>query len=264
MTPSQDEVAIGYPDFFPVMLKKHAKFFDVMQTISPMMDDVFSKGHSEPMHKVCRHLAKVVANSMNAVLLLGMNGIGTDALKIVRSMFEAAVTVAYLRQQPQEFDDYFNFHFIVAKKRLRFMEKYAPTGLAKMSPKLIADNEAGYARVKARYEKPNGKVRGRWSKKDFGAICAELGLEGHYLSFYDLTSRIIHADISGVMAQGDREPGVLDVEISPSDQNVELALRSAHCYLVLAVSQYIALARPDKQETADRLDKDFVAVWKNT
>jgi hypothetical protein len=107
-----------------------------------------------------------------------------------------------------------------------------------------------------------GKVRGYWSKKGFPEICAEVGLEGHYLTFYDLTSRIIHADISGVMAQGDREPGVLDVEIAPSELNVDLAFSSAHCYFLVAVSEYIGLARPDKQAIADQIEKDFVAVWK--
>jgi len=261
MATSDAQIQIGYPDFFPLIVEKHAKFFEVIQSIGPLMDDVFSEAHSEPLCKICRHLTKMVANSLNAVLLLGMNGMGNDSLKIVRSMFEAAVTVAYLRQHPEEFEDYFDFHFIVAKKRLRYMERYTPEALAKMSPKLVADNEAGYARVRGRYENKRGKIRGRWSKKDFGAICAELHLEELYLAFYDLTSHIIHADISGVMAQGDREPGVLDVEIAPSEVYVEMALRSAHCYLVLAVSEYIALARPGKQGIADQIDADFVAAW---
>lgn len=228
------------------------------------MDDVFSQAHSEPMHKVCRHLAKMVANSMNAVLLLGTNGIGNDALKIVRSMFEAAVNVAYLREHPEQFPDYFDFHYIVARNRNRYLEKYNPAALQRLTRE-TAINNAGFSRVESRYRKdPNkpGKVRGRWSKKSLGAICAELHLEEQYLTFYDLTSHIIHADISGVLAQGDRQPGVLDVEIAPSELNVEVALRSAHAYLVLAVSEYIKLARPDKQAIAHQLDRDFMSVWK--
>lgn len=143
---------------------------------------------------------------MNAVLLLGMNGLGNDSFKIVRSMFEAAVTIAYLRQHPEEFDDYLDFHFIVARKRLRYMEKYVPKSFSKLSPGVIASANTGYDRVKSRYMNKWGKVRGRWSKKGFPEICAELNLEELYLTFYDLASHIIHADISGVMAQGSREP----------------------------------------------------------
>lgn len=56
--------------------------------------------------------------------------------------------------------------------------------------------------------------------------------------------------------------GVLDVEIAPSELYVEMTLRSAHCNFVRAVSEYIALARPDKQAIADQIEKDLVAVWK--
>jgi hypothetical protein len=267
MENKQATVDIGYEDFHALMLEKYVKLFEVMQGIPPMMTDVFSKLHDKPLHTVCHHLAKMVANSVNAVLVLGMNGLGNDALKITRSMFEAAVTVKYLRLHPEEFDDYFDFHFIVAMKRHKYMEKHDPAALSRVPLEVIASNLAGYDRVKSRYlrdpNKPN-KVRGYWSKKGFPEICAEVGLEGHYLTFYDLTSRIIHADISGVLAQGDREPGVLDVEIAPSELNVEMALRTAHAYLVLAVSEYIVLARPDKRAIADRLDADFMTVWKKS
>lgn len=94
---------VGYPDFWPVVLEKHKRFFEVTQTLGPTIDDLFSVAHTEPLHKVCRHLAKMVANSVWAVLLLGMNGYGIDAIKIARTMFEAAVT---LTKPPQFHSDF--------------------------------------------------------------------------------------------------------------------------------------------------------------
>lgn len=263
MSAPQVQIDYGYPEFVPRVFLKHERFFAAIQKIEPLMNDLFSKAHSEPLHKVCRYLTKIVANSVNAVLLLGLNGFGNDSLKIVRSMFEAAVTVAYLRNHPGELDDYLDFHFLVAKKRLTYMEKYAPMALAQMSPQAVSDANAGFAKVRPRYVDKKNRVRARWSKKPFSAICAELGLEQLYLAFYDLTSHIIHADISGAISQGDREPGVLDVEIAPSELHIEMALRSAHCYLVIAVTEYVALARPEKQGIAAQIERDFVDVWKN-
>jgi len=177
-------------------------------------------------------------------------------------MFEAAATIAYLRKHPEEFDDYFDFHFIVAMKRYRFMEKYSPESLKELTPEAIASTQNGYARVVSRYTDKSGRVSGRWSKKSFYAVCEELGLQEYHLTFYDLTSRIIHGDISGVMAQADPEPGVLDVDIAPSEAHVEMAFSSAHFVFVLAVGEYVAMARPDKQAVAEQVEKDFVAVWK--
>jgi hypothetical protein len=63
---------MGFPDFWPVILQRHEKFFSLTQTLGPTIDDLFCQGHSEPLHKVCRHLAKMAANSVGAVLVLGM------------------------------------------------------------------------------------------------------------------------------------------------------------------------------------------------
>jgi uncharacterized protein DUF5677 len=131
------------------------------------------------VHSVNKRLAalsiKMVANSVGAVLLLGLNGYGVDAIKIARTMFEAAVTLAYLRKHPDEFDDYFDFHFVVAMKRHRYMEKYAPQHLKRVTAEAISSSKRGYARVSTRIS-VNGRVRCRWSKKYFSQICADLAL----------------------------------------------------------------------------------------
>ncbi len=56
---------------------------------------------------------------------------------------------------------------------------------------------------------------------------------------------------------------MLDVDIAPSEQFVDMALRTAHFAFVLSASEYIALARPEKQFIADKLDSDFVSAWKD-
>jgi len=161
-TQSKPQIDVGYPDFWPVVMQKHKKFFALTQTLGPTIDDLFRMAHSEPMYKVCRQLSKMVANSVGAVLLLGLNGYGVDAIKIARTMFEAAVTLAYLRKHPNEFDDYFDFHFIVARKRHRYMEKYSPQHLKRVTAEAIASSKRGYERVSSRFA-VNGRVRGRLS-----------------------------------------------------------------------------------------------------
>jgi hypothetical protein len=61
---------VGYPDFWPVSLEKNRKFFQVTQNLEPTIHEIFGVGMTEPLHKVARHLAKMVANSMSAVMLL--------------------------------------------------------------------------------------------------------------------------------------------------------------------------------------------------
>jgi hypothetical protein len=259
-TQAEPLIQMGYPDFWPVMLQKYESFFAYANDLGPTIDEIFDQGHSEPLHKVCRHLAKMVANSLSAVVLLAVNGFGIDALKIGRTMFETAVTVAYLRKNPAEYADYADFHFVTAHRRYEYMNKYTPERLQELSPEAVKDSLDGYARVVARFTK-NGRVRGHWCSKSFAKMCADLGLEENYLTLYALTSNIIHGDFSGMAAQADPEPGVLDVDISPSENFVDLALVTAHTSFVIAATEYIALARPEKEELAKKLDNDCIAVW---
>jgi hypothetical protein len=252
---------VGYPDFWPIVLEKYKNFFLATQNLGPVIDDLFSVAHTEPFHKVARHLAKMIANSVGAVLLLGMNGYGIDAIKVARTMFESAVTLAYLKKHPDKFADYLDFHFIIGMKRHRYMEKHAPQHLKLVTPEAIDSIKNGYARVVSRFT-VNGRVRDRWSERYFSQLCADVGLESHYLSFYALASNITHANISGVMAQADPEPGVLDVGLAPSEQFLKEAFITAHGMFVLAVSEYIALARPEKQAVVDKIQSDFDAAWK--
>jgi len=140
------------------------------------------------------------------------------------------------------------------------MKEYSPEQLKELSPDAVSDSLNGYVRVVSRFIK-NGRVRGHWCRKSFAKICADLGLEENYLTLYAFTSNIIHGDFSGMAAQADPEPGVLDVDIAPSEAFVDLALMTAHTLFVLAVTEYIALARPEIEELATKIDSDCASVW---
>jgi Family of unknown function (DUF5677) len=255
------EIEMGYRDFWPVVFQRYEGFCTLGPRVLPLVHEIFSQPHSEPLHKICRHLAKMTANSVGAVLLLGMNGYGYDALKLARTMFESAVTVAYLRKHPRELRDFMDFHFIVAMNRHRYLEQYAPHKLKKVAREVIESTLKGYARVAPRFT-DKGRVRSRWCRYSFSRMCSEVNLAEHYRSFYVLSSSLIHSDVSGIMAQADPEPGVLDVDIAPSLNFVDMAFTTAHFSFVFATTEYIAIARPDKQHLVEQLNQGFESAWK--
>jgi hypothetical protein len=53
------------------------------------------------------------------------------------------------------------------------------------------------------------------------------------------------------------------VDLAPSEQFLKEAFITAHGMFVLAVSEYVALARPEKQPVADKIQSDFNTAWKN-
>jgi acyl dehydratase len=64
------------------------------------------------------------------------------------------------------------------------------------------------------------------------------------------------------MAHADPEPGVLDVDLAPSQRFLGMVFTIAHGMFVRAISEYVALARPEKQSVADKIESDFMTAWK--
>lgn len=259
----ETEAAIlpGYQEFWPVAFAKFEAFFEAAQKAEPLINEIFSVGQAEPLHKVLRHLSKIVSNSFSALLILGINGFGNDAMKLARGMFETALTVAYLKQHPEEFDYYMDYHWIIAMKRHRYVLKHAPDLLKQIQPEVIEEIVDNYQLVAPKFTNSRGKVRGRWSKKSFAQIAEDLGMADHYETFYHFASGMHHGDVSGMMMQMDSEEGVLDVNIAPSLEWVGEALISGHAALVCAISGYVDCCLPAKRLLAAELEADCMKAW---
>ena len=240
-----NRITFGYPEFSKVFCAEYDSLIRTLGTVEKAVNETFSTPGKEPLHRICRHLAKAVANSFSAVLLLCGNGFGPDAMKIVRGMFESTLTIMYLKKHPKELQDFMDYHWISAMKRQRDTGKYAPELLKQITPEAIEAIENGYARVADRFRNKNGKVRLRWSRKSLFEIAADVGMDQHYFTVYGFGSALQHGDMSGIGMQLDQEPGILDVDIAPSKRWIKEALISAYTCFVTAMFEYIDLARPE-------------------
>jgi hypothetical protein len=255
----------GHPEFWDKGYQIAPRFFDSVGTLEPSLNDIFSIGPSEPLHKVCRHIAKMVCNSLGALIVLSANGYGNDAMKIARSMFEGAVTIGYLTKHPDELQDYMDFVWISNRKLLHFLEKHAPEQLESISNKAKQESAERYDTVVLRFTNSAGNVRQHWCKRPFSQMVAEVGLSAWYGSFYHLASAMHHLDMRGVAAQIEKnpDPDVLDANIAPSEDWVEQALLAGHTSVVFALEQYVELALPDKKQLVERALDEFRRAWRS-
>ena len=76
--------------------------FALPSQVNPVLDVPIG----EPLHKVVRFMAKIVANDFGGLLILALYGYGVSGAKVARSMFEASVNAAYLAKHPKCVDDY--------------------------------------------------------------------------------------------------------------------------------------------------------------
>ncbi|MGB8064514.1 MAG: DUF5677 domain-containing protein [Candidatus Sulfotelmatobacter sp.] len=256
-------VGVGFPDFWQHVHDKYAKFFEAAVELTAVGNEVFNVPLSEPLHKLARHISRMVWNSFGSLMVLVLNGYGADAVKIARGMFEASVTLGYLRLHPELVDDYLDYHFVIQKRFYDFMKESAPDQLKRISDSVLRDMEVNFARVAPKFEARSGKRRTNWAKASFREMAKEVGKEKLYLTFYRFASSMHHSDVGGVFAQTQplEAEDILDVDIAPSDKWLGVALIIGHGAVVSVLGDYNEITKQGLDSVVERARQLFVEAW---
>jgi hypothetical protein len=219
---------VGFEEFTRQATAKYGAVLGLATEFLNLAHGMLQSTPKDLLVSLLRSLCLTITNSYQSVLLLTMNGCGTDALKIGRSMFESSVAVGYLQDKPGLLQDFLDYRWVKRHKHQEFMAQSAPDQFQALDPAAVNETVVEYARVKGRF-----KGRSSWSDKSLREMAKDVGVEQQYLAIYPFTSSVHHLDVMGVMAQEDEQ--IMDVEFLPSDANVELALS------ITGMSAYVAL-----------------------
>ena len=71
---------------------------------------------SEPIDRFVLTYGKVCVEDFNEILLCCGNGAGLAGQKLLRGLYERAVTLRYLHENPLEIDNFFDYHHVSQRK----------------------------------------------------------------------------------------------------------------------------------------------------
>lgn len=201
---------------------------------------------------IAKQIVQTVANSMESVLVLVVNGCGVDALKVARTMFEAAVTLHYLDSHPELVEDFIDFLWIIRKKHWEY--RLASQQAHAVEAEKVADVETNYQRVKGRFTDRKGRIRNSWCKATLRDMAKEVGGEFMYGGIYPFGSSMTHTDILAIVAgTGDSS----DVEPVPSGLNLTLALQTSVSGLAMALTAFDKIANLGRGDEIEMAFTDF-------
>src|SRR5205807_8034674 len=98
---------------FPVFVEKHA-------ALEALRDKMFVRKiyPKHPADHIIYGLGRVCVEDFERVLNLCGNGFGIGGMQILRGMYERQVTAAYLTKDPEEVDNFIDYHHAHARKAL--------------------------------------------------------------------------------------------------------------------------------------------------
>lgn len=244
------ESILGFPEFRKEVLATIEPLLGAAESFLQIGQEMVSLPVSGQFHDLAKQITRIVANSMQSVLLLVTNGCGIDALRIARTMFEAAVTVHYLDSHPELIQDFVDFMWVIRKKHYDYRLTLPSQKVPILSPETVAEMESNYQRVRHRFMDRKGRVRNSWCKANLREMAVEINAESMYGGLYPFGSSMTHTDILAVIAGAG---GSEDVQPVPSPANAKLALQKGIVSFAMALMAYdkiAALGRGDDLEAA--------------
>ena len=243
-------MAVGFPGFRPESLRTLEPMLAAARSFVQIGRKMMNAPVSQQFPDLAKQITQTVANSMESVVILVSNGCGVDALRLARTMFEAAIVLHYLDSHPELVQDFIDYQWVIQKKHQVYRLGLPPYKVPPLAPVKIAEMESNYQRVKHRFMDKNGRDRNSWCKASLREMAKEVNAESMYGGLYPFGSSMTHTNILSIIAGAGASD---DVEPVPARLNVTLALQTGVVSFAMALTAYdkiAGLVRGDELEGA--------------
>lgn len=260
---ADSRIVFGFPDFSPRVAEAFPKFFQVVDRAASSLDGILTRAYPEldPVQNVLLNLGILAANGVTELITLAGNGFGPGAMKIARTVLETTINAEYLRLFPDECDDYLDWHWVEQYKLLAYMRENMPSRASELPQ--IAGTEAEFNRVRSRFQRPNGELRGGWCRLDLGARAAKTGFQGPYKLIQPLASRLIHGTIGGLAMHRNAADDTVRIGVPPSLNFCKEALLEGHACLLRIIGTLSKSLRAEPNPALEELVSDYRYSWGN-
>jgi len=166
----------GYPEEWKDFEKRNPLFLERFPRLQKAMEIAFDRTAplEEPIDKFILMFGRLCIEDFSEILLCCGNGYGHAAQKLLRGLYERAVTLRYLHEHPKEIENFLDYYHVGQRKLKIACEN--TMGADTFSPEQAAEIENEFARVKEKYmvtdcekcgtKRPNHT----WTKLNFVAM----------------------------------------------------------------------------------------------
>lgn len=200
------------------------------------------------------------------------NGFGIGAMQILRGMYERHVTAAYLANNPDEVDDFVDYHHVQQRRALNHL-KTAYRGEQEILDRLVPeemrrDVEQNFAALPAKFTQSCEACRKplmmSWSPHNTATLArkGEQGLEKLYYFQYFLPTMFTHSTFKSVEARVvDRKDGTFSFESEGQQKHIREALLGAHNLLLNVFDLQNKHFRLELDVELEQCNRDYLECW---
>ncbi len=269
MVENQDRVLLfGFPEEAEKFRQRHPLWVDRFQNLANAVDMAFTRTQmmERAADKFVYFYGRMCAEDFMEIVLVCGNGYGVAGMKLVRSMYEHTVTLRYLHENPEEVENFMDYHRVQQYKLTKpIFETFGPGVL---SPDTLAEVERRYAEVKDKFmvtacDCGAKRVNHTWSKLDFVAMAKKTGALGTLIvPGYFLPLRHAHTTFGGLTERLEIVDGRMGFQPESQPKMADMALMTAHnCLLNVVEVQNKRFSISGLGEQLQTCLRDWVEIW---
>jgi hypothetical protein len=264
-----DQIIFGFPEEWADFRKRHSLFLDRFPNIAEATRIAFERvmPESEPIERFVMLYGRLCVEDFHEIMLCCGNGYGFAALKLLRALYEKAVTLEHLNNNPSELDAFLNHRYISEYKLFQAIaDEFGPSALPENMREESAEK---YEQFKRNYlvtdcKKCNTKrVNFTWSKLSFVAMAKRTRILGKLMgSAYYLPMRHTHSTGASLIERLEYNDEGFGFNPNAQRRQADSAVREAYTIILEVI--YIQLQRfkiERLQGVFDKCCEDWTEIY---
>jgi hypothetical protein len=241
---TEQVLTVGRPDEWAYFQATYPDFLKHVPKVVAFAERVIkSEVEFEPPVNIVIHgLTMMCIEEFMEIVLVCGNGYGIAGLKLLRTMYEDAVTAHYLYLEPAEVGKFLDYLFVAEKKVMDAIEREGGA----MPPELREHTHREFERVKAAFivklcrECGRTGLNYRWSELDFVSMAMKCkGLSRLIVPAYLSLVNYTHASVGGLLARHEAQCDGFGFRTAPHHEEARTALMVADDIILLSLALYI-------------------------
>jgi hypothetical protein len=261
-------IVFGYQEQWQAFQSRNLKFLSRFESLKTAFNVAFLRSFSTsgPEERTIYMLGRLCCEDFFEILLLAGNGYGIGAQKLLRALYERAVTMAFLADNPSEVDAFLDYHAIAQHKLSTAIRKT-------MGPNILrkeqAETESEYLRVKDSYlitdcaKCGTKRLNHTWHKLDLVTMAHRTIFGDNIVAGYYLPMGHAHSTVRALISRlEDTDSEGLGFNPDPQPEEADRALLVSHQIMlgVLETQQkYFNLA--ELEQPLQKCMQDFMEIW---
>ena len=268
-----EKIIFGDQNQWSETLRRNRRFFDLFPHLMELLCLTFLRQLKEagPADRAIFVLGRCCVEDFFEIILLAGNGSGIAAAKILRGLYERAVTMVYLIDHPKEVQSFLEYNHIAEYKLMQAILQN--NGENAVSKEVKEARESRFNAVKENYMIDDCKKCGTkrmnhtWSKLDIVSMAKKTPwLRTYLVPGYYIPMSYAHSTVHSMLVRLEENPvGGISFNAGAQPKQVDDSLKTAHILILHIIrEQHKHFKLDDPGMLRQRAEREYPEIWPAT